>query len=209
MKTTLTVSILGFVTATVLTVLLTQTIALRRETRTLKASLEEILKRPVAQPLPPPPEPPPPTVEVADVMNKLQRHANKLYFAGQHENWKLADFYVEEIEETAKAFSKMNVLHGQVNVSGLMGALVLPEIVELERAVSEADGPAFRKHYQALIVSCNACHTAARLPFVVVQDPKTPAYDNQRYEPLTAIAAGTAAGAAATALVEPPQPAKP
>lgn len=209
MKTTLTVSILGLVTATVLTVLLTQTIELRKETRTLKASLEEVLKRPVAPPPPSPSEPPPPTVEVADVMTKLQRHANKLYFAGQHENWKLADFYVEEIEETAKAFSKMNVMHGQVNVSGLMGALILPEIEELERAVSEADGAAFQRHYKTLLSNCNACHTSARLPFIVVQDPKTPAYDNQRYDRVTAIAGGTAEGAAATALVDPPQPAKP
>jgi hypothetical protein len=209
MNQKLTLSLFGLVTATGLAALLVQTVELRKETRTLKASLVEILKRPPVPPPPTPPESTAPLIEVADVMTKLQRHANKLYFAGQHENWKLADFYVEEIEETAKAFSKMNVMHGQVNVSGLMGALILPEIEELERAVSEADGAAFHKHYQALISNCNACHTAARLPFIVVQDPKSPAYDNQRYEPLTAVAGSTAASPAATVQVEAPQPAKP
>lgn len=187
MKTTLTLSILGLPTATVLAVLLVQTAELRKETRTLKSSLAAALNRPPPPAPRAPRAPAPPPIEVADVMTKLQRHANKLYFAGERQNWKLADFYVEEIEETAKAFSKLDVMHGQVNVSGLMGALILPEIEELERAVSEADSPAFRKHYQTLISNCNACHTAANLPFIVIQDPKTPVYDNQRYEPVTAL----------------------
>jgi hypothetical protein len=123
-------------------------------------------------------------VEIADIMTKLQRHANKLFFAGKRENWPLADFYVEEIEETVKEVAKKNILDGPVNVSGLMPALILPEILELERAVSQKDVPAFNSHYQALTASCNACHVATRRAYLVIDSPRTPAYDNQHYEPL-------------------------
>ena len=90
MKTTLALAVLSLVATAVATVALVQIAEGRKETAALKSSLAAVLNRP---PPPPPPEPP---VEVADVMTKLQRHANKLYFAGKHENWKLADFYIDE-----------------------------------------------------------------------------------------------------------------
>ena len=65
-----------------------------------------------------------------------------------------------------------------------MPALILPEILELERAVSQKDVPAFNSHYQALTASCNACHVATRRAYLVIDSPRTPAYDNQHYEPL-------------------------
>ena len=194
MKTTLLFSSVGVVTAAAVTFLFTQMSALKTETRALQASLTAALNKP---PPPPPPEPP---VEIADIMAAFQRHANKLYFAGQSANWKLADFYIEEIEEAAKAFSKKDVMHGKINVSGLMGALILPEIEELESVVSYQDMAGFQKHYRALINNCNACHTAANLSFIVIQEPRTPIYDSQRYEPVQAVsgtgAAPTAPGAA-------------
>jgi len=154
----------------------------KKQTRELRTSLAALRDRPA----PTPPAPVEPPIEVADVMAVLQRHANKLYFAGRFENWQLADFYVEEIEETAKAFSKKNVMHGQINISGLMGGLILPEVVELEQAVNAQDARAFRDHYHALIKNCNACHTAANLPFIVINEPRTPALDNQQFEPVAA-----------------------
>ena len=123
MKTTLLFSSVGVVTAAAVTFLFTQMSALKTETRALQASLTAALNKP---PPPPPPEPP---VEIADIMAAFQRHANKLYFAGQSANWKLADFYIEEIEEAAKAFSKKDVMHGKINVSGLMGALDRKSVV--------------------------------------------------------------------------------
>lgn len=202
MKTTLTLASLSLVATAVATVALVQNAEGRKETRALKASLVAVLNSP------PPPVPPEPPIEVADTMTKLQRHANKLYFAGRHENWKLADFYIEEIEETAKDFSKKDVMHGQVNISGLMDALIQPEILELERAASTGNGPDFQQHYNALIKNCNACHTAVNLPWIVVQEPRTPAYDNQSYERVIAPATGTSApaGAPSTVFVEPLKP---
>jgi hypothetical protein len=187
-------------------VLYVQITRLKEETNWLKASLAQTVvarelrssrpapsAAPAAAPAPAAavsPAAPVPTgeegeMELAGVMAKLQLHANKLYFAGSRQNWALADFYVEEIEETVKDICKRrNIMHGQINISGLMPALLLPEVEKLEATVARKDPVAFRENYTALTAACNACHTAARKAFIVIEDPRTPALDNQRYEPV-------------------------
>jgi hypothetical protein len=129
------------------------------------------------------------TLELADVMGKLQLHANKLFFAGTKQNWKLAAFYVEELEETVADIKRReNVMHGQINVSGLMPALLMPEIETLERITNNKEAEEFPKSYTRLVNGCNTCHQAAQLPFIVISEPKTPALDNQRYEPIEPVA---------------------
>src|SRR5262249_43448566 len=148
------ISGVGFVAvAGILTYLLAQVAEFKKETRSLRASLAAAMNRPApAAPAPAPRlRPPEEPIELADIMTKLQRHANKLYFAGKLENWKLADFYVEEIEETVKSIAKKDIMEGPINISGLMSGLILPEIEELERVASERDVPGFETHYKALV----------------------------------------------------------
>jgi hypothetical protein len=181
-------------------VLYVQLARLKEETNWLKSSLAQtVVARELASSRPAPPAPAPTgspspvatapageegEMELAGVMAQLQLHANKLYFAGSRQNWALADFYVEEIEETAKDIAhRKNVMHGQINISGLMPALLLPEVEKLESAVARKDPVAFRENYTALTTACNACHTAAKKAFIVIEDPRTPALDNQRYDP--------------------------
>lgn len=41
-----------------------------------------------------------------EFMSSIQIHHNKLWFAGQNKNWKLADFEVHEIMESVEAIQK-------------------------------------------------------------------------------------------------------
>src|SRR5947208_2029132 len=116
------------VTALFLAYLLSQVQVLKVEARSLRASLALAKNAPpppaVAQATAKPAPAPETPVEIADIMTKLQRHANKLYFAGKFENWPLADFYVEEIEETVNDVARKEIMDRQVNISGLMPALM-------------------------------------------------------------------------------------
>jgi len=206
MKFSSVLNLVGTVGAIVAAAILyVQLVHLKEETAWLKSSFSQTVvarelssSRP-APPIAPRPAPAPVPVispaaavqteegemALAAVMAKLQLHANKLYFAGSRQNWALADFYVEEIEETVKDICKrQNIIIGQINISGLMPALLLPEVEKLEATVARKDPVAFRENYTALTAACNACHTAARKPFIVIEDPRTPALDNQRYEPV-------------------------
>ncbi|MBO9531092.1 MAG: hypothetical protein J7514_15265, partial [Acinetobacter oleivorans] len=41
-----------------------------------------------------------------DFMGRIQVHHNKLWFAGQNQNWKLADFEIHEISEAVSDIQK-------------------------------------------------------------------------------------------------------
>lgn len=152
--------------------LLAQVRSARHEQATLKAEVK------VLQAALPPPQP----IELSDVMEKLQRHSSKLYFAGKWANWSLAAFYLEELEEVVKGVADKNIMEGQINISGLMPGLILPEVEKLEAAVESQNQQVFLERYHDLANSCNACHVASNHPFVVIQEPTAPPLDNQRYD---------------------------
>jgi hypothetical protein len=133
----------------------------------------------------------PEPVEIGDIMTKLQRHANKLYFAGEHRNWELAAFYLEELEETVKGIANKDIMEGQVNVSGLMQGVLVPEVETLEEKLPHQNLDEFRQQYRALIKGCNSCHEATKHPYIRIIEPRTPIFDNQDYDPVTAVSPGS------------------
>ncbi len=128
--------------------------------------------------------PAPEPIEIGDIITKLQRHANKLYFAGEHRNWDLAAFYLEEVEETVKGIANKDIMEGQVNVSGLMQALLVPEVETLEEKLQHQSPEEFRKQYGSLIKGCNTCHELTKHRYIRIIEPRTPIFDNQVYDPL-------------------------
>jgi len=127
----------------------------------------------------------PEPIEIGDIMTKLQRHANKLYFAGEHRNWELAAFYLEELEETVKGIANKDIMEGQVNVSGLMQGVLVPEVETLEEKLQHQNLDEFRAQYRTLIKGCNSCHEATKHPYIRIIEPRTPIFDNQDYKPIT------------------------
>jgi len=123
-------------------------------------------------------------IEIADIMTKLQRHMNKLYFAGEHKNWDLTAFYLEELEETVKGVANKNIMEGQVNISGLMQGLLVGEIETMEEKLQDQTVESFRPQYLALVKACNLCHEATKHSYIRIIQPRTPIFDNQDYNPV-------------------------
>ncbi|MBL4754453.1 MAG: hypothetical protein JKY52_12775 [Flavobacteriales bacterium] len=121
-------------------------------------------------------------IELGDVMTKLQRHANKLWFSGKAANWPLAAFYVHELDETFEELTIHEVFYEGVNISLLTKQMGLKPLKSVEDAVKRKDGAAFRSSYKNLVSSCNTCHQSSNHPFVVIKTPTVPAFDNQEYE---------------------------
>ena len=114
-------------------------------------------------------------------MNNLQRHANKLWFAGNAENWELAAFYVEELEESMDAVVKANVVEDGIALTPLMKNMGLISIDGLEKAIEKKDVKSFITAYDLLISNCNSCHHSSNHSFIKIKRPETPVYDNQVY----------------------------
>ena len=120
-------------------------------------------------------------IEPGDVMTKLQRNMNKLWFAGNNQNWPLATFYVDEIEEAMHDIADNNVVDEGIALSPLMATMGLKPLEDLESVTKSQNSVKFKSQYMTQIQNCNNCHVTAKHEFVVIKEPTTPAYDNQVY----------------------------
>jgi hypothetical protein len=110
------------------------------------------------------------------------RHAS-VWFAGEAQNWELADYMAHELAEVAERVSEVHPEYEGIPVATLMARIALPVIEELEAAVDARDHGAFIAAYDRLTTSCNACHTASERAAIVIQRPATPPLTNLRYTP--------------------------
>lgn len=113
----------------------------------------------------------------------LQRWVTKLWYAGDAGHWELADFYLHETEETLEDMIAAGVVEDGHDISALIQGMLIPQIEALETAVDEASPDLFRRHYQAMVVQCNACHVATEHGFLVMDIPSGPPPFAQNFAP--------------------------
>ncbi|MGH9458995.1 MAG: hypothetical protein ACRD2J_15285 [Thermoanaerobaculia bacterium] len=119
--------------------------------------------------------------DLSDVMLKLQVHAGKLAFAADAENWDLARFYVDQIEEDIRPLAAGEIMAGTTNVSDTARTLFPPLLTRLREATLDRDAAAFQQRYLDLVQGCNSCHRATGHAYVVIERPEGGVFGNQRY----------------------------
>lgn len=120
---------------------------------------------------------------LGEMMGYMQRYASKLWFAGEAENWDLAEFYRGEIAETEEAIADAHVTKDGIEVSRLIGTMLPPSIEAVTKAVAARDPAAFRASYRTMVNTCNACHRDAKHPFIQIAAPVgPPTYWNQHFD---------------------------
>jgi hypothetical protein len=120
-------------------------------------------------------------IELAVYMGRLQLFSNKLWFAGKNSNWELAEFYIEEIEETMEEVAEHEIIEDGVKVHEQMVAWGLPAIKSLEDEVKQKNLQGFELKYNALVSACNSCHQASKHGFIKIKIPDSPVFTNQIY----------------------------
>jgi hypothetical protein len=119
-------------------------------------------------------------------MGYMQRYAEKLWYAGQSGNWDLARYYHDEMQETAEDIAGAHVVKDAVQISTTLNTLLPPVLKQLDASIAARDQGAFRQAYQTVIKTCNACHVAAKHPFIRVEVPSgTGGHWNQDFAPHT------------------------
>jgi hypothetical protein len=121
-------------------------------------------------------------------MQDVSYHFGNLWFAGQHENWPLAQFYWEETlshlhwairvipvrkDNEGKDVDLRPILEGFEN-----GPLQL-----LRDAIVAKDKTAFEKQYRTSLETCYGCHKAADKPFLRPQIPDRPESPLMNFDP--------------------------
>lgn len=106
-------------------------------------------------------------------MSFISRYAKKLYFAGDAENWELADIYNHEIEEISEDIIASGEMHDDTNISQLMESMLLPQVEQIEETIDAGDREMFLDRYNVMIQTCNQCHIASDYGAVKVTVPET------------------------------------
>ncbi|MCC5919901.1 MAG: hypothetical protein LAT68_14690 [Cyclobacteriaceae bacterium] len=113
-------------------------------------------------------------------MNRMQIYSDKLWHAIDAENEELARFYAHEVEEVMEWLEEVNPVEDGYELGKMAKVKGLPEAEKLYHALDEKSG-SYVNLYDALIQSCNACHTATGHAFLKVKRPERPVFTNQSY----------------------------
>lgn len=114
---------------------------------------------------------------LGDFMSGIQVHHSKLWFAGQNQNWELADFEIHEIEEAIEDIEEYH--EGRKEIEQI--DMIKPALERLEAAIDKRDPIAFNTGFNILTNTCNACHQAAGHGFIVIKSPDIPPFSNQDF----------------------------
>lgn len=110
-----------------------------------------------------------------EFMSGIQVHHNKLWFAGQAQNWKLADFEIHEIEEAVDNVEKFQTERKESKQI----PMIKPALDSVESAINQQNSSAFKSSYIVLTNTCNNCHRATNFEFNEVKIPDNPPFSNQ------------------------------
>jgi hypothetical protein len=123
------------------------------------------------------------TPGLGEIMTFTQfRHA-KLWAAGEAENWPLAGYEVDELDEGFQDAVAYHPTHkeSRVSLATVLPAVVAPPLATLRAAIARHDKAAFEAAFDQLTAACNACHRAMNFAVNVVRRPSADAFFNQDF----------------------------
>jgi hypothetical protein len=114
---------------------------------------------------------------LGEFMTGIQMHHSKLWFAGQNQNWKLADFEIHEMQESIQNIRKYQTGRKE---SKLMEVLN-PAIDSVNAAIQHKSPSRFKNSFVLLTNTCNNCHKATQFEFNLVKTPISSPFSNQDF----------------------------
>jgi len=115
---------------------------------------------------------------VGEFMSSIQMHHAKLWFAGKNENWELANFEMEEIQESLDDIQQYCA--DSPSIKPL--PMIFPPLDSVKLAISEKNTGKFKTSFNLLTNTCNNCHKAANHAFNVIKIPDAEPVTNQVFE---------------------------
>jgi hypothetical protein len=116
---------------------------------------------------------------LGEFMSGIQVHHAKLWFAGKEQNWKLAQFELDEIRETLGDIRKYNTDRPEIQSLPMIDR----PLDSIAKAIEQNDPQRFISSYILLTNTCNNCHHSTKHEFNVIKVPDTPPFTNQIFKP--------------------------
>ena len=133
----------------------------------------------------------------AHAMADVGYHFANLWFAGDQENWPLANYCLEQTQAHLLWAVQIRPVRlsssgAKVNLNGILEAVTNTFLKAVGSAIETKDLAGFRSAYRQTMVGCYACHTACDKPFLRLQIPPSPAAPILNFAAADALAGGPA-----------------
>jgi len=115
---------------------------------------------------------------IGEFMSDIQAHHLKLWFAGQHQNWKLADFEISEILGTIEDIKNYQTERKESKLIGMIN----PALDSITNAIQQQNPTLFKSSYTLLTNTCNNCHHLTNFEFNVIKIPETQPFSDQDFK---------------------------
>ncbi|MEP7110485.1 MAG: hypothetical protein ABI760_21000 [Ferruginibacter sp.] len=113
-----------------------------------------------------------------EFMSNIQVHHAKLWFAGQNQNWKLADFEINEIKESLTGIQQYCTDRPESKSIGMIDH----PMDSMSNAIRQKDPILFKTGFMLLTATCNNCHKETNHEFNVIKIPDNPPFTNQEFK---------------------------
>ena len=114
---------------------------------------------------------------LGEFMGNIQSHHIKLWYAGTNENWKLADF---EIQEIIESFDDVEHFTNDRPETKLV-PMIRASLDSVTEAVQNKNMAQFKRSYLLMTNTCNQCHVAAQHEFNVIKIPENQPFSDQEF----------------------------
>ena len=111
-------------------------------------------------------------------MMDVAYHFTNLWFAGQHQNWPLAQFYFNEARNhilwAIRLVPVRKTSTGELHLQEMFDAFDKTLLTDVKNEIAARDRAKFSTAYREALTGCNACHIAAEKPYLHVVVPDKP-----------------------------------
>ena len=118
-------------------------------------------------------------------------HYTNLWFAGEQENWPLAQFCFDETRSHLHWAVRIipvrkNLKGEEIRLTEILGAIDATNMTTLGQTIAAKDKKQFEVAYRNMLDSCYACHLGADKPYLRLRVPEQPALPILDFAPKTA-----------------------
>ncbi len=124
----------------------------------------------------------------AHAMHDVDYHFTNLWFAGQQQNWPLAEFYWKESLSHIKWAIRIIPVRKdnagrEIKLEEILQAIEMTPTMNMGDVIQKQNATAFEPTYRALLEGCYLCHKAADKPYLRPQVPTQPATRIVNFDP--------------------------
>ena len=103
-------------------------------------------------------------------------HFTNLWFAGDAQNWPLAQFYFNEARNRIGWALRLSpvrkIASGELTLQPIFDAFDKAQLTELKQAIADKNVAKFKQSYEAATNGCTGCHVASEKPYLHIVVPK-------------------------------------